>query len=152
MSIPLLPTPKLRKKSSELKQASSSSKMTTTYSLDELPMSFDDDAPTKNSTFNVRVVHPCASHPPKGTDLKQKVIDILSKNQYSKFNKRKSGLNSVEHVEQSQNITKTIRNLEMVWEKFDFFQVFDIVFLLDPTLIWVALKLIADGTQDAPGS
>ena len=90
-------------------------------------MSFLSPTPPTNAIHNVGVVYSRLSRPAHGSDAERKIIEAISKSQYSKFKENESSLKDVRKLEVSQGLDKTIRHLRLFLETYDLFSLFTIV-------------------------
>ena len=90
-------------------------------------MSFSLPTPPTNAIHNVGVVYPRTSRPAHGSDAEQKMVEAISKNQYSKFQENESSLKDVLKLEESQGLDETIRHLCSFLETYDLLFLFKIV-------------------------
>ena len=59
-----------------------------TYTLNGLTVNFTLATPPKNVLRNLGVVSSCTSRPVHGSDAKQKMVEAIDQNQYSKFKEK----------------------------------------------------------------
>jgi hypothetical protein len=115
---------------------------TTTYSLGGMSLEFDSEEPTQNTDYDVGVVISKANRPTQGSNDETKLIERLCKNQYPKYKKAETSMQSVERLFQSRGIMATINGTQTLLDKYDMIETFTIVLPMDPTLKKVALTSI----------
>jgi hypothetical protein len=115
---------------------------TTTYSLGGMSLEFDSEEPIQNTDYDVGVVISKANRPTQGSDDETKLIERLCKNQYPKYKKAETSMQSVERLLQSRGIMATINGTQTLLDKYDMIETFTIVIPMDPTLKKVALTSI----------
>jgi hypothetical protein len=115
---------------------------TTTYSLGGMSLEFDSDKPAQNTDYDVGVVISKANRPAQGSDDETKLIERLCKNQYPKYKKAETSMQSVERLLQSRGIMATINGTQTLLDKYDMIETFTIVIPTGPTLKKVALASV----------
>ena len=116
-----------------------------TYTLNGITVRFQSSTQPTNAIHNVGVVYSRLSRPAHGSDAERKMVDAISKNQYSKFKENESSLKDVLKLEESQGLDESIRHLRTFLETYDLLPLFTIVLPTDQKLRVCTLKLHNDG-------
>ena len=111
-----------------------------TYTLNGITVSFASPTPPTNAIHNVGVVYSRTSRPAHGSDAERKMIEAISKDQYSKFKENEYSLKDVLKLEQSQGLDETIRHPCSFLETYDLLFLFIIVCPVDFKLRECILK------------
>ena len=104
-------------------------------------MSFSSPTPPTKAINNVGVVYSGLARPAYCSDAERKMVEAISKNQYSKFKENESSLKNVLKLEKSQGLDKTIRHLCSFLETYDLLSLFIIVCPTDRKRHVCTLKL-----------